>query len=121
VRRFRIVDLGSEGPEHVASRLVPGKRIAAGGLSFHAPGGRTHPEGEHRHDGHEVFCLLQGKGEIWVDGRREPIHAGDVLVIEPGEEHYVYADAETPTINLYFRADDAGHPRQYPPATIGER
>ena len=32
------------------------------------------------------------------------------------EEHYIYADAEAPTVNLHFRADDAGHPRQYPPA-----
>ena len=115
MRRYRISDLGSDGPEHVASTLIPGRRIAAGGLSFHAPGGRTHPEGEHRHDGHEVFCILQGKGELWIDGRREPIHAGDVLVIEPGEEHYIYADATTPTVNLYFRADEAGNPRQYPP------
>ena len=116
MRRDRIADLGSEGPEHVASRLIPGRRLAAGGLSFHAPGGRTHPEGEHRHDGPEVFCLLQGQGELWLDGRREPIHAGDVLVIEPGEEHHLYADAAAPTINLYFRADGAGNPTQYPPA-----
>ncbi len=115
MRRYRIGDLGSDGAEHVASRLVPGKRIAAGGLSFHAPGGRTHPEGDHRHDHEEVFCIMQGQGRLWIDGREEPIHAGDVLVVEPGEEHYIYADPETPTINCWFRADDAGHPRQYPP------
>jgi hypothetical protein len=68
VRRYRLSDLGSEGPEHVASTLIPGRRIAAGGLSFHAPGGRTHPEGEHRHDGHEVFCILQGKGSSGSTG-----------------------------------------------------
>lgn len=116
MRRYRLSDLGSEGPEHVASKLIPGRRIAAGGLSFHAPGGRTHPEGEHRHDHHEVFCIMQGQGTLWVDGRTEPVRAGDVIVIEPGEEHYLYADAEQPTINCWFRADEAGHPRQYPPA-----
>ena len=116
MRRYRISDLGSDGPEHVASKLIPGKRIAAGGLSFHAPGGRTHPEGEHYHDHHEVFCIVQGKGRVWVDGREEPIRAGDVIVVEPGEEHYIYADSEQPTINCWFRADDAGNPKQYPAA-----
>jgi hypothetical protein len=38
-----------------------------------------------------------------------------VLVIEPGEEHSIDADAATPTVNRYFRADDTGSPRQYPP------
>jgi quercetin dioxygenase-like cupin family protein len=114
MRRYRLADLGSDGPEHVAHKIVPGKRIATGGLSFHTPGGRTHPEGEHRHDHEEVFCVVQGKGEIWIDGRREPVHAGDGLVVEPNEEHYIYADRETPTINLWFRVDDQGHPRQYP-------
>ena len=116
MKRYRFADLGSAGAEHVASRLVPGKRIAAGGLSFHAPGGRTHPEGTHRHDHDEVFCLVQGKGTLWIDGKTEPVHAGDVIVVEPGEEHYIYADDETPTINCWFRADDAGHPKQYPPS-----
>jgi quercetin dioxygenase-like cupin family protein len=115
MRRYRFADLGAEGAEHVASKLVPGKRIAAGGLSFHAPGGRTHPEGDHRHPEEEVFCIVQGRGVLEVDGRREAIHAGDVIVIEPNEEHYIYADPEAPTINCWFRADAAGHPRQYPP------
>jgi quercetin dioxygenase-like cupin family protein len=114
MRRYTFADLGSDGPEHVANRLIPGKRIAAGGLSFHAPGGRTHAEGEHRHDHEEVFCIVQGKGFVEIDGRREPIHAGDVIVVEPGEEHYIHADQETPTINCWFRADDAGNPKQYP-------
>lgn len=54
------------------------------------------------------FC---GSG---VDGRTEPIHAGDVIVVDPGEEHYIYADEATPTINCWFRADDNGNPKQYP-------
>lgn len=75
MQRYRFSDLGSDGPEHVASKLIPGRRIAAGGLSFHAPGARTHPEGEHRHDHEEVFCIVQGNGILEVDGRREPVQA----------------------------------------------
>jgi quercetin dioxygenase-like cupin family protein len=114
MRRYQFRHLGSEGPEHIASKLIPGKRIAAGGVSFHAPGARTHPEGTHRHDHEEVFCILQGTGRLWIDGKEEPLHAGDVIVVDPGEEHYIYASEDTPTINCWFRADAAGNPKQYP-------
>jgi quercetin dioxygenase-like cupin family protein len=114
MKRYRLKDLDSGGVEHVASKIIPGKRLAHGGLSFHAPGSRTHAEGEHRHDNEEVFCFLQGKGELELDGKRYPVRAGDVIVIEPGEEHYIHADAETPTVNCWFHATDAGHPKQYP-------
>ena len=114
MKRYTFADLGSSGPEHVASQLIPGKRIAHGGLSFHTPGMRTHSEGEHRHEDEEVFCIMQGRGQIEIDGRLEPIQAGDVLVIEPGEEHHIIGHPEHPIINCWFHATAEGHPKQYP-------
>lgn len=112
MKRYTFPDLGSEGPEHIASKLVPGKYIVHGGLSFHKVGWRTHPEGEHVHADSEVFCIMQGQGEIEIDGRREPLHAGEVLVIEPGEEHHIIGDPAHPIINLWFHCSDAPHPDQ---------
>lgn len=112
MKRFEIADLGAEGPEHVASRLVPGKYIHHGGLSFHPVGWRTHPEGEHVHPDREVFVIMQGQGEIEIDGRREPVHAGEVLVIEPGEEHHIIGDPAYPIVNLWFHASDEPHTDQ---------
>ena len=112
MKRFKFSDLGSDGPQHVAHKLVPGAYIDHGGLSFHAVGFRTHPEGQHVHDNAEVFCIMQGQGEIEIDGRREPLHAGEVLVIEPGEEHYIIGDPEHPIINLWFHCGDERHPNQ---------
>jgi mannose-6-phosphate isomerase-like protein (cupin superfamily) len=112
MKRLKISDLGSDGPEHVVSRLVPGKYIARGALSFHRVGMRTHSEGHHVHDDAEIFVIMQGQGEIEIDGRCEPLHAGEVLIIEPGEEHYIIGDPEHPIINLWFHCGDERHPAQ---------
>ncbi len=102
-----------DGLPHVAARLVPGARLSSGGLSFHAPGERTHgAEGRHVHGDHEVFCIMQGRGVIEIEGRSEPIAAGDVLVIEPGEDHHIVGDPAHPVVNLWFHASAEGHPRQ---------
>lgn len=114
MKRYRFSDLDSTGPEHVAAQLIPGRRIDHGGLSFHTPGMRTHDEGDHRHDNEEVFCIMQGKGSIEINGQSEPIHAGDVLVIEPGEDHHIVGDPEHPIVNCWFHASEAGSTKQYP-------
>ena len=114
MKRYKFSDLGSDGPEHIAGKLVPGKRIARGALSFHPPGHRTHSEGEHRHEEHEIFCIAQGQGVIEINGRTEPIHAGDVLVIEPGEDHHIIGDPDYAIVNFWFETNDQGHPDQYP-------
>jgi mannose-6-phosphate isomerase-like protein (cupin superfamily) len=114
VKRYTFSDLVSNGPEHVVSKLVPGKYIVHGGLSFHAVGWRTHDEGLHVHDDGEIFCIMQGQGVLEIDGRREPIHAGEVLVIEPGEDHHIVGDPSHPIINLWFHCGDEPHPAQQP-------
>lgn len=115
MRRYTLADLA--GPEqrlpHVLARLVPGAYLCGGGLSFHARGMRTHgDEPRHVHPDHEVFCILQGRGWIEVDGRREPVAAGEVLVVEPGEDHHLVGDPAHPIVNLWLHAGDAPHPRQ---------
>ena len=115
MQRYSLSDLArpGEGLEHVAARLIPGEHLSAGGLSFHAPGARTHDgETRHTHADHEVFCILAGRGWIEIEGRREPIAAGDVLVIEPGEDHHVVGDPRSPIANLWFHASADGHPAQ---------
>ena len=114
MKRYTFDALGSNGPEHVAAGLVPGKYIARGGLSFHAIGFRTHSEGAHVHQDREVFCIMQGQGVIEIDGRVEPVHAGEVLVIEPGEDHHLIGDPDHPMINCWFHCADERHPAQQP-------
>ncbi len=68
MKRYRLCDLDGEISERVGEALVPGAYIHYGGLSFHPVGFRTHPEGDHVHDSHEVFVILQGRGQIELNG-----------------------------------------------------
>jgi methionyl-tRNA synthetase len=49
-----------------------------------APGGQTTP---YKHDEAECFVVLCGTGELLVDGRRYPVSAGSLVVLEPFESH----------------------------------
>lgn len=91
---------------------MAGTHIYQGGLSFHTPGERTHAEGRHVHDDQELFCIVQGRGWIQVEGHREEIRAGDVLLMEPGEDHHIEGDPQHPIINLWFHANRSGHEKQ---------
>ncbi len=58
------------------------------GLSF----GRVQPgesSAEHRHDESESFVIIEGKGEVLVDGAAVPIAAGDVIGFDPFERHVI--------------------------------
>jgi quercetin dioxygenase-like cupin family protein len=115
MKRYRIseIELAPEGG-HVFQGLLDGKKIYSGGLSFHTPGKVTHAGGPHTHADQEMFCLLQGEGWIEVGGVREPVRAGDVLLIEPGEDHHLISSEHNPLINLWLHADEEGHTDQRP-------
>lgn len=84
-----------------------------GGLSFHGPGVITHDEHRpHTHEDQECFFILQGEGWVELNGKREPIGVGDVLVIEPGEDHHMISSEHNPLVLIWLHADEAGHPDQ---------
>jgi quercetin dioxygenase-like cupin family protein len=112
MKRLKFSDLKSSDSEHVLHHLIPEKYIWKGGLSFHKPGMRTHDYAEERHDYYEVFAVMQGRGWIEIDGIREPIHAGEVLIIEPGDEHHVVGDPAHPIVNLWFDLGSEPHENQ---------
>ena len=41
----------------------------------------------HHHDFYEVYCLLSGQTDYWVDGQTYHLRAGDMLLINPMELH----------------------------------
>ena len=41
----------------------------------------------HHHDFYEVYCLLSGQADYWVDGQTYHLRAGDMLLINPMELH----------------------------------
>ncbi|MGI6609135.1 MAG: cupin domain-containing protein [Limnochordia bacterium] len=103
--RYRISDLDATGAEHVASHILQGEVLTRGGLSFTKPGHLTHDGHEHRHDDdEEMFVILQGRGWVQIDGKQERIAAGDVLVIEAGEEHHLLSDEQDPLVHIWLHA-----------------
>jgi len=115
MKRYRMSDLGEAAlGQHFLASLVDGKRLYHGGLSFHPPDKVTHDEERpHVEVDHEVFCLLQGEGWIEINGMRESARVGDILVIEPGEDHHLISSSHNPFINLWLHANDDGHPNQF--------
>jgi len=108
MKRYRLSDLTDTSEGHFLEGLVAGSRIGGGGLSFPAGGRRSHtadgPGGRdyHTHDDYEVFVILQGKGVMELDGREHPMTTGDILVVEPGEDHHLIADRDDPCVTLWL-------------------
>ena len=119
MKRYRLNQLPDVTEGHFLKGIIPGQYLCQGALSYKKPGFRTHsndgPGGIDRHvhdDDCEVFVIVQGKAVMEVDGERISMVTGDVLVIEPGEDHHLVADAEDPCINLWLHAGPHRHPDQ---------
>ena len=106
MKRFRVDDLASTPLSgHILDGILDGARLYKGGVSFHEPGHVSHrDERPHVETDEEAFILLQGRGWIEIDGVREPAAAGEVLVIEPGEDHHLISSEEEPFVNLWLHA-----------------
>ncbi|MHB9031864.1 MAG: cupin domain-containing protein [Anaerolineae bacterium] len=122
MRKLRLNQLGDVSEGHFLADYLPGNYLSAGALSFKPPRMRTHtaegPGGDdrHIHTDSEAFIILQGKAVMEVDGREVPLVTGDVLIIEPGEDHHLTSDAEDPCINLWLHAGPERNPAQLQPA-----
>lgn len=119
MRRYRIGTLPEVREGHFLREALPGKYLCKGGLGFKAPGQRTHtndgPGGADRHvhaEDCEAFVILQGRGWMEVNGKRHPVSTGDILVIEPGEDHHLVADEDDPCVNLWLHAGPERAPGQ---------
>jgi len=111
MKRYRLSDLPDPGGGHVLAGLVPGRFLYNGGLGFKRPGQVMHPE-FHTHEDAEVFIILQGRGELEINGTRHPVAAGDVLVVEPGENHHLVSSRNEPIVNVWLHAGARRHPDQ---------
>ena len=119
MKRYRLHDLSDCRAGHVFQNILTGAFLNQGGLGFKKPGQRTHtadgPGDSDRHvhaDDREAFVILQGRAVMEVDGERHPLTAGDIVVIEPGEDHHLISDETDPCVNLWLHAGPKRHPDQ---------
>lgn len=110
MRRLRLSELSEVNEGHIFKSVLPGEFIYRGGLSFMEPGQRSHtndgPDGRdyHVHEDCEAFVIIEGEGFVEVNKVLHPIKAGDVIIIEPGEDHHLIAGKENQLVTLWCHA-----------------
>jgi mannose-6-phosphate isomerase-like protein (cupin superfamily) len=110
VKKYRLDQVEISRAGQFLAGIMQGRYIYRGGVGFHKPGERIHtndgPEGKdwHVHDDEEAFVVLQGKLEMEIDGKKHPLSTGDIVVVEPGEDHHPVIDKDDPSVLLWFHA-----------------
>lgn len=113
MRLYRLSQLPEVASGHVFGGIVEGRFISTGGMLFLPRKHLAHAdEPRHVHDTQEVFVMLQGEAVVHFENRDEPLSAGEVMVIEPGENHHLESDAEDPPVMLYLHCGQERHPGQ---------
>jgi mannose-6-phosphate isomerase-like protein (cupin superfamily) len=116
--KLRLSQLPDSTDGHILSAYLPGAYLCAGALSFKPPRLRTHSaegpacDDRHVHEDREAFIILQGKAVMEINGVPYRLESGDVLIVEPGEDHHLVSDALDPCINLWLHAGPERHPAQ---------
>jgi mannose-6-phosphate isomerase-like protein (cupin superfamily) len=107
LRKLHLHDLAGgpvDGP--IVAGAVPGFLAERGGVSVYPAGQRTHPEGYHVHQVPEMFLILQGSGLIEINGATSPFQAGDVFVVDPGEDHHLISQGALPLVSMWLHLKD---------------
>ena len=116
--KLRLNQLPDVREGHFLKGLIAGEYLCQGILSYKPPGLRTHTDDGaggrdwHMHEDSEVFIILQGKAMMELNGEMHPMVTGDVLVVEPGEDHHLISDVDDPCVNLWLHAGPERHPGQ---------
>ena len=97
MQKFSIRDIQASDT-NLFPNLFGRAAITSGGLYVFKPGETAHPESVHVHDVPEVFIFVQGKGVIPIDGVDHPVQAGDVVIVEPGEDHHTRSSVDDPLV-----------------------
>jgi mannose-6-phosphate isomerase-like protein (cupin superfamily) len=95
MRRSTLADMG-------AGVSLPGFRVESGGVSTLVPGQVSHAKGPHTHADPEIFLILSGTGKIHINDEISDFAGGDVLIVEPGEDHHLEAVSEVVTTWLHL-------------------
>ncbi len=106
MRKLSLTEFTARADGPVFSGVAASRLIERGGLSRYLPGERSHPEGgPHVHTTPELFWILQGSGHLDIDGKAVPFESGDILWIDPGEDHHVVSGGELPLVSVWMRLE----------------
>ena len=91
MNKIRIMDVpGTEFPSGRITRVLLGSNGAIDGEYFCQGYVIVYPGGTvpiHEHTMVESYTVIQGEGEVIVDGECQPVKAGELVYMEPGSAH----------------------------------
>lgn len=115
---LRLHELGDITDGHILKDVLPGAYLSSGGLSFSGPGVRSHtndgPDGKdyHVHGDCEAFIILQGQGQMELNSVPHPVMTGDIIIVEPGEDHHLISSVGDPIVTIWCHAASHRHKNQ---------
>ena len=80
-------------------------KMTEAGVYMFKPGEKAHGDA-HTHDVKEVLVIIQGKGVVPIDGVVYPLQTGDVVVVEPSEDHRTQSSVEDPLVVMWFLMEE---------------
>ncbi|PUA39570.1 cupin domain-containing protein [Paenibacillus elgii] len=120
MKRYCLSELQDAREGHILNQVLSGDYVSSGGLAFSKPGERSHtndgPGGRdyHVHTDSEAFLIVQGHGTMEIDKTFHPVTVGDIIVVEPGEDHHLHSSIEDPIVTLWCHAGPVRHKNQQP-------
>ena len=60
----------------------------------------------HTHAWTEVYCFLGGNAVFHIEGTEYPLEVGDILLMRPGESHYIETDPTVPYERIVVNFDN---------------
>ncbi|MCD6510587.1 MAG: cupin domain-containing protein [Thermoprotei archaeon] len=97
MKKFSIYSLKKAKEDSLLPSLsLEGYRIVQGGVHVYRPGEISHKGEKHVHEQPEIFIGLDGEATMMVNGREYSFRGGEIILIEPGEEHHVIASKDNP-------------------------
>ncbi|MBA2940310.1 cupin domain-containing protein [Paenibacillus sp. CGMCC 1.16610] len=116
--KLRLSELRDTKSGHILHDVLPGDYLSSGGLSFAKRGERSHtndgPDGRdyHIHKDCEAFIILQGNGTMEINGEHTPVTTGDIVIVEPGEDHHLNSSEDDPIVTVWCHAGLNRHKNQ---------
>ena len=104
MKRLHIAEL-RPGNSVLLPEILGDAKVANGGVYVFQPGETAHPEARHVHDVDEVFMFVQGAGVLPIDGVDYDIEAGDVVIVEAGEDHHTRSSVDDPLVAAWWLMD----------------
>ena len=105
MKKLQVSELVAKEGGTIFGNFATGKGITRGGVHVFKPGEVAHGGERHAHEIEEAFIILQGKATLPIDGQTYDLQAGDVVIIEPGEDHHMTGDENEPPVVIWLHIE----------------